>query len=455
MRFLLILGILSAAVASAVAPWPVMVGMVILVMVVAILVRNLDAGLMILIFLYPLLGLVIDFSKIEWFRNLPLFSQVDAPLVNLFALPLLLAWFIASWRGWFRLRTYPYLLVVLPFFISAVLSLRNVPVDLYSISQKYILHPLIFFYLVFVLLPVSIIRSESSVRRAMVILYGMGIAAAFMGLLSLGIMPPDGFPRATPFAIFGIAPLGTNHNLLSEVLVATAPAGLALFYFYTNQRARRWIITGILFQGLIALLTFGRTAWIVIALELAAYAFFMQRARWRSLLRITGFVALLSIPLAVIMFAFSSSELVQGSTLTRLDMIRIAWFHFLRNPWLGQGPGTFLPLLSENRAFILDYGTPLDAHGVLWKLMFEQGTLGIVTFFSMVGFFLYVLWGSFQKLRAHPEAQVLCAAALMATGAVVFQLFNTQYYSSKLWLPMGVALATARFYSSRNHTPAV
>jgi hypothetical protein len=33
---------------------------------------------------------------------------------------------------------------------------------------------------------------------------------------------------------------------------------------------------------------------------------------------------------------------------------------------------------------------------------------------------------------------------LSSGGSIIFQLFNTSYFVSKLWLPLGIALAAAR-----------
>jgi cell division protein FtsW (lipid II flippase) len=75
----------------------------------------------------------------------------------------------------------------------------------------------------------------------------------------------------------------------------------------------------------------------------------------------------------------------------------------------------------------------------------ETGALGFLTFFALLG---YIIWRLFSAYRQMPEDSpykyILLALMLSAAGSIIFQLFNTSYFVSKLWLPLGVALAAAR-----------
>lgn len=447
------------------------------VLAVFLLARRLDIGLAILVAIFPYLGIVIDLSRSDMVRDVPFLNQLNAPLVDIFGLLLFAAWFakVAQRILTVRFREgkpvrlsailgfFPHWKSFGAFLLSAAISLKNVPTNFFNASVKYLARPVAFFYFAFFVPTVSIIKKygEGYLRQLLWIFYGTGLASALMGVVSFFAVPPAGFPRATPFAIFGIAPLGVNHNLLAETLVATAPVGFLLW----RRSGKLSVLFGSLLQVVIALLTFARTAWIALAAEAAVLVLwwgwqqgkrlrageFMMR--FRRALPIAVSAGILLIPLAAYMGWTLFSEVVQSSTLTRLDMARIAWFYFLREPWFGQGVGTFIPTLWGVKAFLLDYGEPLEAHGIVWKLMFEQGIAGLAAYavFSL-SIVAGIARGLFKK-RAEPlskDAQgLLLCALVLVVGSFTYQLFNTTYYTSKLWVPVGIAVGAAGLYKKK------
>lgn len=442
------------AVVAVFAPWSATVIILGGLLLVLWLMQHLELGLLILVFLYPFTGLMVDVSQVELLRSIPFIRQINAPLVELFALPLFIAWFIVAIRRaiarqvlW-KTMLFPGVWAFILFWVSAWASMARVSDELRGVSFKYLFHPLLFFYVSFVVLCTNLLQRDGLPRRVFGTMFASGMATAFIGLISFFVVAPVGFFRATPFAFFGIAPLGLNHNLMAEVLIATAPAGLAFLAWERDAVRRRWIFSGMVFQLFIALLTFSRTAWIVIALEtmVAVWVWSKKETSLVPYVRRFAPALLILIPLALVMIIVSASQIVEGSTMTRADQINIAWFNFLRSPWLGQGTGTFIPALFGNRAFMLDYGAPFDAHGIVWKLMYEQGAFGIATFFLFVGVLLHILWKAVMRAGGRFERQILLSGFLMAGGSFVYQLFNTQYYSSKLWVPMGIALGVAHLY---------
>jgi O-antigen ligase len=85
--------------------------------------------------------------------------------------------------------------------------------------------------------------------------------------------------------------------------------------------------------------------------------------------------------------------------------------------------------------YTLEYGEALDAHGFIQKMLVETGIFGLVAF---VGFLGWVLQTIAKQVRRDVFYQALLC---MVAGAMVFQLFNTSYLNSVLWLPIGLALA--------------
>lgn len=442
-----------------------------LIFLALFLVRRLDLGLLILVFFFPYLGLVVDFSNYinaYWLIQL---REVDAPLVDLFGCLLLLAWLgwvlieIIEARGWKKIQTgfksFPYLLSFSPFLLSAFISLRQAPSEFFLTGLKYIFRPILFFYLIFFVPTISIIKKYGwpLLIRVFRVMYATGLITALMGLVSFFVMPMVDFPRATPLCLFGICPLGNNHNLLAETLVATGPIGFLLWWLTKNRSQNpalaeevkdrfwlnrpRWLLLGSIFQVLICLLTFARTAWIALFVQAVIVLIYFRQEIFknykRALYQWIPFAILFVLLLGAYMTWTFSSYFVMGSNLSRFEMARIAWYGFSHSPWLGQGAGMFLTNLKETFAFIRSFGDPLDAHGVIWKLIYEQGILGLVTFFFFIGI---LIRRALLTLRfSQGERKIIALVALVVmVGSVVYQLFNTDYYNSKLWVPLGVAM---------------
>lgn len=443
-------------------PWQIVLSVALAIFLAWATFRYLEIATLVLVFLFPFVGVIIDFSQIPFLRTVPVLGTVDAPVGDIVALFVLGAWIVKTLHTLVRetervsvrrslidtLRL-PAIGAALVFWFSGVVSIVHTPEQWLSKSVKYLLRPIVFFYVTYVLALVNIIRSERLLRLALWCMWSAGVIGALFGIVSFFVVPPVGFPRATVFAIGAMAPFGENHNLLAETLIATAPVGLALMQWYTKRRARAWIIVGSLVQVVIALLTFARTAWI--ALLLQAFIWFITAGRVRAgkLLRRVAPALILFIPLAIIMTTVSLSEVVASSTMTRADMARISLFYFARNPIIGQGVGTYVPSLWTIFSFTRDYGAALDAHGVVWKLLFEQGALGLLAFAALVGACFYRVYRSWQSVYWSSGRIIMQSMLIMMSGAAVYQVFNTMYYTSKLWVPMGVGLAASYIYSAK------
>lgn len=442
-------------------PWAYIVSFLAAVIIVALLVRYLAVATLMMIFLFPFLGIEINLARFPSLSTVPLIGSINAPVTDVLGMFILIAWILTViYRIWNRLNEreplmkivesvrLPALFPAMALWGSGLLSLRSVPLQWFSASLKYLARPVIFSYTVFVLPVVNIIRTERLLRLALWCLWGAGSIASLFGLVSFAVVEPVGFPRATVFGIGGIAPLGLNHNLLAETLIAAAPLGLALLEWYSRRSVRLFIIIGSIFQVVIALLTFARTAWIALVLQLFIWFLTSGQAKTKVFFRRIAPALVVFIPLVIIMTTVSLGEVVQSSTMTRADMARIALYYFERNPVIGQGVGTFMPSLWTIRSFTLDYGTPLDAHGVVWKLLFEQGILGLAAFSALVLACIYRAWRAYKAVYWSSGRIIMQSVLMMMIGSVTYQLFNTMYYTSKLWIPMGVGLAASYIYGA-------
>lgn len=194
------------------------------------------------------------------------------------------------------------------------------------------------------------------------------------------------------------------------------------------------------------LLTFSRTGWIVVAVELLVFGLVLYRGRLKQLARGLVITGLIFAPVLAYMLVFSSQSFVQSSDENRNLLAQIAFQTWRDFPILGAGPGRFQEFVSKNSVYLIEFGAPSEAHGFIQKIGAEEGMLGLLTYVALLGFVLWTIFSTYQKVRRDQDSEwnyVLLACLAMSVGTVVFELFQTSYFVSKMWLPLGLALAAA------------
>jgi hypothetical protein len=408
--------------------------------------------------LVPFLGVTVSLPTGELAFSQRVFGgSIDVTVVEVVAAALFAAWGLKVVGLWFRRRDIswkPWLPLALPMIAVVVAHLCSAlspyhPDPLLII--KYSLRPVLWCYLIYVVLTVNVIRSRRRLTMVLGVMTATGLFASVMGFISLGIPDHGGalFSPARPLPLFGTTPLGDNHNLLAEWLVVTIPCTIVLAVLSRDHRARRLLAAAALFQTVIALLTFARTAWIVISLEAVLIALFVWREQFMLWIRPVLISIVLLIPVGAAMTAFTRTATVASSTSTRVMLTQIALNLWKASPWVGMGAGTFVDRVGSTQVFVIEYGAPLDSHGFLQKLLAETGVLGVAAM-------AWLVWTAFQFVRTqrmrlhahHVEWQAFTILAISSFGAFTYQLFNTNYWSGKLWLPLGVLFAAARALSA-------
>ena len=380
-------------------------------------------------------------------------GSIDIFFGELLILAVLAVWMIKVFLLWFKRRDInwkpvlpiwkAYLLLVLAHLVSVFSSYEPDPV----IVLKFVLRPVVFCYVAFIALPANLIRSKRRLKAVLGVMSGIGALAAINGLVSLAMVEPYSWAirRAHPIMVFGVNPLGDNHNLLAELLVMIAPMTLALAFMSKKIKTQYFLYSLAGFQVIIALLTFARTAWIVMFFEVA----FLSLTIWREALKkhlvsIIVFILFL-IPLALYQLQFSFSYTAQSSNSTRWMLTDIAWTAFLEHPFIGGGAGTFIWRVGNAQVFLQEFGWPLDAHGFIQKLMSETGSFGLLAYAVVLLAAAKYFWEK-QKNVHGTERAVLYLLAVSASGAVIYQLFNTAYWTSHLWLPIGILFAALNLF---------
>ncbi len=399
-----------------------------------------EFGIYLMAFLYP-------FIYLEF-----VYQDLDIPYVDLIGLVLLLAWgFRILYLNYIkkekiRRQNFPAWFFMLLFALATAASLLNVDREWLSLSIKYIFRPILFFYLVYVILPFNIIDSFKKLYNTFKVLFVLGLTLSLMGIWSLIFPPSEGLRRAIPFAIAGVYPLGTNHNLLAEILIALIPVALILFWQEKDIFWKNIYLLGALLMMAINLLTLSRSGWLALFMELLILAWLKYRKEVKHIFGdyLFYFILVLFLPILYLMYTLFTSQIISTSNLNRLKLIEIALTLFKEHPLFGQGIGTFTNILAGIQWYIMEYGGVLDAHGFIFKTLAETGLFGTITYLALLGYILYVTYQGYKKSKTTEYSWLILGMLLAVVGVIVFQFFGTSYFLGKMWLPIGLALASLK-----------
>ncbi|MCX6745809.1 MAG: hypothetical protein NTX00_02195 [Candidatus Parcubacteria bacterium] len=370
------------------------------ILLLTIFIIKPELGIYAIAFLYP-------FTYFEF-----IYRDIDVPYVDFVALILFVAWCLKSIYLYLEKgqklswKNFPALIFMSLFVLAAFLSLLNVDRENFYIALKYVFRPIIFFYLMYVILPFNIINNLKKLFTTFKIMFVLGIGLSIMGIWSIILTPSIQLKRATPTAIFSIYPMGTNHNSLAEVLVCLIPIALILFWYERD-----------VFKNI-----------------------FTSYLPYLSLILLA--------PIIYLMYKLFSLGVVARSDVNRLDLIELAFTLFKNHPLFGNGVATFTIVLSQAKWYIIEYGTILDAHGFIFKTIAETGLFGTLSFISLLSYILYILLKTYLANKKAPNALLILGGFLAVAGGIAFQLFNTSYFVAKLWLPIGLALTILKLTDS-------
>lgn len=409
---------------------------------------RLDIGLYLLAILGFLHGLEIDFGKYQWARDIPYLPGINAPAADVLVVLLMM-----SFVGALLFRTHeftslkklkeltPGLVLYGLFILVALVSALSAYEYEFGLSLKYLGRPIIFVFFAFVLFVIFILKSKKQLSKIFSAWFWLGILSALFGLSSLFILEHTGWWRVTPYNLLGFAPFGYNHNQLAEVLVTLVPIGI--FLSLKNYGTKKQVLynVGTALIILASLFTLSRAAWLVLLVQLLIYFIWLKQDFVKKYKKNIGllFVSLCVVIVGAYMIKFLGSTVAKSSTSARLAATQVTLYYTSHSPFIGYGPGTYMPILADSVWYTMDYGDPLESHGFIQKIILEEGVIGLVLF---GGFLLWVLWYLYQTQKENDKYKFLFQSLfIMVLSAVIFQLFNTSYFNSVMWLPLGVALS--------------
>jgi hypothetical protein len=384
-------------------------------------------------------------------------AYVELAVGEVVALGLLAAWafrVLLLWRGRHDRNWEPWLPLALPFIaliIAHLLSGFSEGQPAWGEVIKFVGRYLVFVYLTSIALVVNFVKSKKRLRDALAILFLVGIFFGLDGLRNM-ISLDGGFSlsRAMPGPILEVNPLGGNQHSLAEVELIAIACGLALAALIKDGPIRRYIYAACAFMGAIVILTFSRTAWIVVPIQLAILFATIWRGSWVTYKKELIAILLLVIPLAGIQLVYSLSSGAISSIDSRSALTQIAVELFRGSPWIGVGAGTFVDRVAHTYAFTLEFGPAFDAHGLIWKVMAETGIAGLAALaFVFLALAKEVNFILHRLTRDRPETIAYMYLLVGVIGMLAYELTSTTYWTPRLWLPIGLLLAAGRVFLER------
>jgi len=288
------------------------------------------------------------------------------------------------------------------------------------------------------LLPFCILHEERAMSRAIVWIWGVGMAMAIMGVSSS--VHVLGQERITA--------LGAGPITFARIIGAATLAALALAA-KSRTISLRLAYMGTAAFGLIAQVACGsRGPLVAMVMAVLLFEFLLWRRRPGRLIRsVVGSLLLAAFILGLLFLSvlflnphgrWTSIESLEASF--RLVLFRRAWHLFLSKPLLGHGLGSYPDLagLINVEGNLLRYPYP---HNIFLEILSEGGLLA----FSTV--LLFILWvcvrGIKWYLRGDGYSSVHSAflCALFAHYLLSAQMSGDLYDSRGIWFVGGVIVA--------------
>lgn len=376
------------------------------------------------------------------------FSDLELPLVDLVAFLALISFFLRrlidfilqknQLNPWYWPLLFPFGIFIFFSLISSIFSSDP------AYSLWYVVRWLIFMYLAYIFLPYNLIKNVRDLKISVVaIVLSVGLVT-WSGYLSLlGQDWQNSFYRLNSVSWFGVYPFGDNHNLIAEFLNVGAFFILMLRSITRKEKQRRFWDVAFIVICLGIILTFSRAGWITLAFQLLVYFWINIRSAKNSIFKLFLGTALVFLLLIPVFWRMNNLQIDNvSSTENRWLLTQIAWQSFVDRPVLGQGSGQFINLVSNNLRFTAKYGSPIDSHGSLQKIISENGALGLAAWLFIIAILIQI---ASRSLKRYPDSRHwLLPLILAGAGGLFFQIFNTSYYKGKVWLPIALGLAAIR-----------
>jgi len=412
-------------------------------------------GLYISAFLFPYHG--ISFKVLNNFN----FQLIDAFV--LFFIVIILIKYLFTYlfdKVNFNKIKFPVLKVFGLFFFSGLISVIN-SLDI-SFSLVYLIRFIAFAYIGYIVLPANVLKNKKELQNIIFTLLLTSIIT--VGIQFLYVYK-EGFNvdfrgQISSITFKGIYPFGENHNLVAEVYTVGIFAAMYLFYV-TKNMTWRFVYTMCLMVLVIAdLFILSRSAFLSVLVAsgflFVIYPYIRENKSIKNAIFEMSFRVFSILVFLVVCLGFYTNFInqisiheVQSSSDARVDMTKSSVSIFLKNPVIGNGMANFKMLLGNDAEFIKNYYVALDSHGVIQKILVEQGVVGIITFLLFITAIFIMYFKAIKNIINYDDRMALSIVFSMFIAALFLQLFNTTYYTYRLWMPIGLFIVASKIYSEK------
>ncbi len=338
---------------------------------------------------------------------------------------------------------WPLFFPFLMFFIANLISIFLSSNPLYSLY--YFLRWPLFLYFAYIFTPFNIIRDVKTLKQSIILVFFSAMAVLLSGYFSLFDQDwQNNFFRIKSLYIFNSYPFGENHNLIAEFLNIGVFFVLVIREFVKNKRQKRIVDAIFALTAVGVIMTFSRTGWIILVLQLAIYLYYKTKNDKKEKMGVIMLVLFFSIILSPLLWKMSVlQDSNTSSTENRLLLTEISLQAFKEKPIFGHGSGEFINLVDNNIRFKAKYGEPIDSHGVVQKILAENGLFGLVSWLLIIIYLLKFCLLAVKKY--YPRVRWVLPFALAALGGIFFQFLNTSYYKGKVWFPLILFMIAIQF----------
>lgn len=256
------------------------------------------------------------------------------------------------------------------------------------------------------------------------------IRAGFL-LAVLGFVQLFFFPDLSPFTAFGFDP--HKNRMFSTILdpnylgiILNLPFLLSL-YCFLKTKDNRWILL-VLFFALAILLTFSRSAYLAVGIEI----FLLGALKFRRLLLISFLIVLIlffSVP--EFKNRVAGAFRIDKTSSERIESWQKGFYIFKQNPLIGVGFNNTRYALEKNnllKSFSPDGGNA--GAGIDSSLIFVMVTTGIVGLFIWLSFWISII---IKIIKSRSEFKLL--AVVFIVGLFVnSQFINSLFFPPLMWI---------------------
>lgn len=391
----------------------------------AVVIRNPETGLLLLIFAIPLE----DFNRLGQVGSLSPIKLMGVAMLGAYIIHYLV--FQRNER-----LVYVPQNIFLALFFMAVLASDLIAIDpAYAVDKTYkLLRMVVFYFLV-----VNIIRSEASLKRVFWVMIWAGILSAGYGLYEYYFLPgslddmrisgtlddPTGFAY-TMVILLPLVWYLLTHTRRPLMRLGLAAAGMLFLYAILLSGTRSAMLAAVGVMFLIAVQAKRPLLTLTIAALILLLALVFMPEQTKSRLGISS---------------IETSKAAQASTERRITYLMFGTQLFLEYPFLGTGLGGFATEYghSEYQFMRLSGEARRIAHNMYLEIAIGTGLTGLLPFLLLMGSPLIGLQKVTSRARYGLAADMAKMVQISLLAYLFVGFFSSSQYDKTLWLLVGLA----------------